>query len=524
MQAPYSRTYFDLLCEQSARAGSAPCVISREGVLTYAEFEARARRAAGVLRGLGIRRHDRVGLLCNNRREWLEICFGAHALGAVLFPFSTWSRPAELAYLLDHSKPAVVAALEQFGKQDFAATLAAWAGRILSLSSRAIGNGPVYFDLCARTEPLDTLPPGEGASAQDDAFVLSTSGSSAQPKAVRLKHCALIENAFNIGERQRLTPDDRVLVAPPLFWIYGCGNALLAALTHGSAVVLVDRFEPAEVLRLIEEHRCTSIYTLPAMTHALISDPAFTRQRTSSVRTGLTIGSAEDVRLVAETLGVPQICNIYGLTETYGNCCVTSCDAPLAERMAGQGRPLPGVTLRIVHPQTREPLPSGQIGEVEVAGYITPGYFKPAATDQVNSWTGDGFFRTRDLGSLGEGDTFHFAGRCSDIIKRAGINVSPSEIEAALQLHPLVRQAAVVGAPDKRRGELIFAFIVSTADGSDIAETLRRYCNERLSSYKVPDYFELCDSLPITDTGKLARGVLRERALRLMGSERQAGT
>ena len=191
-----------------------------------------------------------------------------------------------------------------------------------------------------------SLAPGDGASAADDALILYTSGSSARPKAVRLQHYAIIENGFNIGERMGLGPEDRVLLAPPLFWAYGACNALPATLSHGAALVLQERFEAGEWIGLVERHRCTAAYTLPSITGAVLRHPEFAPERVASLRTGLMIGSPEEVRIAAERLGAAEICNIYGSTETYGNCCVTPHDWRLDRRMKGQGPPLPGMRLR----------------------------------------------------------------------------------------------------------------------------------------------------------------------------------
>src|SRR5262249_5599219 len=159
-----------------------------------------------------------------------------------------------------------------------------------------------------------------------------TSGSSARPKAVPLRHYGLIENGFAIGERMGLTASDRVFVAVPLFWAYGAVNALPATLTHGGTMVLQAAFEPVEALELIERHCCTATYTLPNMTAALLEAEEFGPPRVESLRTGLTLGSAAEVVRAAEGLGAERICNIYGGTETYGNCCVTPSEWPLARR------------------------------------------------------------------------------------------------------------------------------------------------------------------------------------------------
>ena len=180
--------------------------------------------------------------------------------------------------------------------------------------------------------------------------------------------------------------------------------------------------------------------------------------------------------------------------------------------MASQGPPLPGNVLRIVDAETGAPLTAGETGLVEVTGHVTPGYAGASAEHNATAFTGDGYFRTGDLGFLDDAGDFHFAGRDSDVIKRAGINVSPAEVESLLLQHPDVAQAAVVGAPAGERGEAIVAFVVPRLGVALDPEALRAHCRALASSYKVPDWFEFCAALPVTETGKLFRRALKERA------------
>jgi fatty-acyl-CoA synthase len=531
MKTPHSRTLFDLLCEQAGRFPRHVAVICGERAASYRDLADGAGRIGAALRANGIGRGDRIGILLDNRLEWLEACFGASALGVVAVPFSTWSKPGELAYLLADSGVDALIALNAFGGQDFAASLAAlvpeasaampgrWRSRdyphlhLIVMLGGDVAPGWIGYDEFRAAAPLEA---GEWASPDDDALVLYTSGSSARPKAVRLQHFAVIENGFAIGERMGISPDDRVLLAPPLFWAYGACNALPATLSHGAALVLEGRFDAGEWIGLVERHRCTAVYTLPSITGAVLRHPDFRPERVASLRTGLMIGSPEEVRVAAEDLGAAQICNIYGATEIYGNCCVTPNDWPLDRRMAGQGPALPGVTLRIVDPESGRAVPSGETGTLEVAGYVTPGYCGASAEHNGAAFTADGYFRTGDLGFVDEAGGFHFVARGTDIIKRAGINVSPAEIESLLLQHPAVAQAAVVGAAWGERGEAIVAFVVAKPAAELTADKLRAHCRALASSYKVPDRIEIRATLPVTETGKLFRRALREEAERLM--------
>ncbi len=516
MRPPFSRTFFELLAEQAERSPDAEFVVADGRRHTYSDVHARASRLAAGMQARGLRRGDRVALLCDNRIEWIEVFFAAAALGIGVAPFSTWSTPAEIEHLIVDSRARVMFSIEAFSNQQFIDNVLALqrSNPAITLEALVSLDGPERtgvepIDLWRASATLAPLDPGTGPSAGDEAMVLYTSGSSSRPKAVPLLHFASIENGFNIGERQGQRASDRTLVSVPLFWAYGAVNALPVVLSHGGAMVLQRSFEPGAALDLIEKERCTAIYTLPAMTNALLAHPAFEARRTRSLRTGVTIGASQDVIRAATQLGASEICNIYGGTEGYGNCCVTPHDWPLERRAVCQGPALPGVTLRIRSAETGDACAQGEVGEIEVRGYLTPGYDGYSAQFNSDTFTSDGFFRTGDLGSLDAQGALQFAGRTSEMIKRSGINVSPAEVEETLLRDPDVALAAVTGVADQVRDEIIVAFLVAEPGRTIDTERVRALCKERLSRYKVPDRIYVTDRLPLTVTGKLMRRELR---------------
>ena len=529
-----ARTYFDLCKEQAARYGEAPAVIHAGKTVSYLSLMEKAAQVAAALRAEGVRYGDRIGILIPNRPEWIEIAIGAGGAGAVAVPFSTWSTKQELDFLLRDSAVTHLFALARFSDRNYAADLAALIpdlleGRVSCAFPRLknviiIEPGDFYgftdYDrFLADRPPLAVLPPGEMASAGDDALILYTSGSSALPKAVRLKQHGCIENGFNSGERHGYGPNDRVLLAPPLFWSYGSANALSAVMTHGACIVLQDKFGSAESLDLIETHACTALYTLPGMTASLIRDPAFSRDRVKTLRTGLTIGSPQDVHEAATKLGVSEICNVYGATETYGNCCVTWHHWPLEKRMECQGPPLPGNMIRFVDEVSGAEVEFGQPGLAEVKGFITPGYTNASIDQNDKAFTQDGYYRTGDIGCFDPEGHFVFIGRNTEMIKRAGINISPAEVENILLMHPKVESAGVVGVVDRERGELAIAFIVARRGTEPTEAELLAHCRSVASKYKVPDRIEIRSTLPLTPTGKLQRRELKEHATDLVTTQ-----
>ena len=344
----------------------------------------------------------------------------------------------------------------------------------------------------------------QAVAPSDICYILYTSGSTAAPKGVTLAHGPLIANGFDIGERQHLCAADRLWLAVPLFWSFGAANALPAIMTHRGCVVLQESFEPGEALALIERERCSVYYGMGNMARAMLEHEDHPGRRLGAMRTGLTIGPPEDIRMTIKALGAEELCNVYGSTETYGNCAVTDARDPLELRLSTQGPPLPGMTLRAVDLVTRRPLPQGEIGELAVSGHVTPGYYRTPELD-AEAFDKDGYFLTGDLGSIEMDGRVRFRGRLKEMIKTGGINVAPLEVEQVLLQHPDIVQAYVVGAPDPSKGEIVAAAVELRAGATANTASIVALCRERLASYKVPERFAFraAGELPRTPTGKI---------------------
>lgn len=522
MSAPERGTLPGVLGELAAEVGDQPALVEDERSLSYAELARNARRTAGGLAELGVSAGDHVAILMENRIEWVEAMFGVLELGATVVGVSTWAEPRELEYYLGHSDATAIVATASFVGTDFASRLES----LLGYEQHPVGG--LAADCCPQLETVvlcgadrpgaatfDGLlagPPeaaGEGPTPADDALLLYTSGSTSKPKGVRLRHGELIENGYQIGQRMQLGPRDRFWLATPLFWSYGSANALCAMLTHGASALLQAPFDAERAVELAADHDCTVYYGMPNMARDMVAADAFV-DRTLSFRTGTTIGQPEDIAFTIDKLGVPELCNVYGSTETYGNCAVTDCTLPRETRLETQGRPLAGQEIVVVDPDTGDRLPPGEVGEIRVGGRITPGYHN-AREQRQERFDETGFLKMGDLGRLDEAGRVQFRGRLESVIKTGGINVSAMEVEEYLLEHTAVEQAYVVGLEDQTKGQLV-ATVLVPEPGATLTKAAVREHARGMASYKRPTEIAIVPAaeLPETDTGKLKRAALTE--------------
>jgi len=510
---PASRTIADLIDELAQRYPDREAIVGAGQRYTYRALRAEVRRLARGLHALGVRRGDKVAILMGNRPEWLIADFAITLLGAVMVGVNTWATARELQHILSHSDTRFLFCVARFLKHDYAAMLPELdlpkLERVICVGDGGRPGWLSYEELISQGGEETAIDAAQRAvQPHDMAYLLYTSGSTALPKGVQIQHYALIENMWHIGERQRVTEHDRLWLAVSLFWGLGCENALFNLLTHGGCIVLQEHFDAGEALELIERERCTVFYGTPNMAQTLHEHPDRAKRDLSSLRGGATIGTPEQIMRVVE-LGAREICNIYGLTETYGNCNVADARDPLEKRISNVGRPLPGVDQRIVDPASGRILPAGEVGEVRVKGYVTIGYYKdPERTREA--FDENGFFRTGDLGMLDAEGYLHFRGRIKEMVKTGGINVAPIEVEEVLLSHPAVQAAFVTGVPDAVHDELLAAVIVPKRGATLSERELTEHCRKSLATYKVPRLIRFAaeEELPLTTTGKVQKNRL----------------
>ncbi len=522
---PLSRTIPALLREQASKHGQREAIVAGSARLSYGQLHQQVLQTARALAALGVKRGDHVAILMGNRVEWVLSFLALQQLGAVAVGLNTWATPRELEFALSHAQISCLISVDSFRRSDYRAVLADMAPHAQRLPDlrrtvwlAADPQRPPQLDaqagelswadllaMAPQVEQSQVEAAGEAVSPDDVGMLLYTSGSTATPKGILLQQGNWITNSFHIGERQHVTHEDRVWLGVSLFWSFGSVNAMPNLLSHGGCVVLQEHFDAGGALELIERERCSIVYVTPNMVQAMSDHPDRARRDLSSLRSGATIGTPEQIGQVV-ALGVREICNVYGLSETYGNCAVIDAAEPLEMRLHSVGQPLPDVTARICHIETGAVLPAGEVGEIRIRGPLFLAYYKePEKTRE--SYDEDGFFRSGDLGLLDEQGRLYYRGRLKEMIKSGGINIAPVEVEEILMRHPSVLTAYVIGVPHPTLDEALVAIIISQAGQQAQADELKAHCQRELAAYKVPSRFHFTtpDRLPLTTTGKLQK-------------------
>lgn len=504
--------------------------------LTYRELDQQVDRLATGLAGLGVVRGDRVAIWMVNRTEWLVAYFALARLGAVLVALNTRYTTQECRHILDVAQVKAIIMQDRYRRHDYVAALrelcpevdAADPGRWTSAALPALREVIVVGDTARGARRYDEVvaagtralaggaaPPREHIDVDDLFLLLFTSGTTSTSKGVMLTHRNIVANNFGSGERQRLTAADRMLFVLPLASAFSCAHGLIAILSHHGTCVLLDSFSAESCLRTIEQERCTTMYGVASMFQDLIELPDRDRFDISTLRTGVGILTPEAAEAIRSELGIPEYHNGWGLTESGGVNTMTTVADPEDIRTGTVGTPLPGVEIKLVDPATGAMVEHGEPGEILIRGAaVSPGYFRePEATAALIDT--DGWLHSADLGQLLPGGYLKYLGRLKDVIKTNGFSVAPSEIDSVICLLPGVRAAAVVGVPDPRMMEAVYAFVVrddSSAGPDD--EAVRAHCARHLAGFKVPKYIEFTDGdLPRNELGKLLKRQLREAAI-----------
>ncbi|MEV7981774.1 long-chain fatty acid--CoA ligase [Streptomyces sp. NPDC086519] len=492
-----------------AQRPDAVVVAQGDQTLTVRQLHERVNRLAAALTELGVRRGDVVALLLYNRPEFLELVYAASRVGAVLLPLNYRLSEQEWQYILGHAQARAVVT-----EPEFAPALERGAGCLTDLEHRILVGGPAsgpwlgYEDLLAAHQGAHVDPVDAGA---DDLHrLMYTSGTTSRPKGVRITYGNL--EAKNLAHIVHfgLTAADTTLVCGPLYHVGGLDMPGLATLYAGGGVVLQRRFDPVGTLHAIQRHRVTNLWLAPAMVNAVLEVPDRDTYDTTSVR--FVLGGGEKtpepvLRRVMTAFPNAWFADAYGLTETVSGDTFLDREHALS-KLGSVGRPVPHTRVRIVDDEGKE-VPAGELGEITLRGpKVFAGYWrdeKATAAALRNGW-----FHTGDIGHLDEDGFLYIDDRKKDMIVSGGENIATPEVERVLYEHPAVLEAAVVGLPHPRWGEVPRAFVVLRPDTSAGAGDLREFCRARLARFKVPARFDFVGELPRTPSGKVLKRTLRD--------------
>ncbi len=472
--------------------------------VSYAELHQRAMRAGSMLQGIGLVPGDRVGILCLNNVEAIDLIFGAILAGIVPVSLPWKAVPQEYAGII-----ADAGVKHVFAAPMFMPALAAL--------SATVKVHPLDEDLKKFLSTSGKLKPVV-RKAEDLAAIIYTSGTTGTPKGVMLSHANLYACASLCAmETPGFGPTTRLLVCGPLYSIFGFG-AFFSSLYTGCTAVLLPMFDPASTLAAIQDEQVTHALFAPIMMRAMAAVSDADTYDMGSLQHIQYGGSPmpENLLRAATSLFQCDFTQVYGLTETTGVGCALRYDDHRAILAAQPGGVVPpigsagkiGLGLQLqVCDDLGAPLPHGEVGEVRMKGdVVSMGYW--GDREENERFRSDGWFITGDMGVLDEAGYLTLVDRRNDMIVSKGVNIFPAEVELVLEKHPDVKECAVVSAPHEDYGEEVCAVLVGTGRKMELQE-VRKWCEGKVADSKLPSRLEYMDALPRTLTGKVLRRAVR---------------
>jgi long-chain acyl-CoA synthetase len=465
--------------------------------VSYGALAQGTAQLAGVLAERGIGPGDSVGVMLPNVPYFPVAYYGVLRLGAAVVPMNVLLKGREVEYYLEDSGAKALIAWHGFEEE--ARVGAAAAGVELIVVE------PGEFEaLMGAAEPVLEVADRD---EQDTAVILYTSGTTGSPKGAELTHVNLLTNArVNVETLIKITADDRLLGALPLFHSFGQTCTMNAGVLAGATISLIPRFDPVKALEILQRDEITVFMGVPTMYNAFLAVPNHKDYDTSNLRTCISGGASlpvETLNAFEQEFGA-KILEGYGLSETSP---VASFNHPDKERKPGSiGTPIQGVEMKLVDDDGNDvPMGGDEVGEIAIRGHnVMKGYWrKPEATaDSIDS---DGWFKTGDMARVDEDGYFFIVDRKKDLIIRGGYNVYPREVEEVLFAHPAIQEAAVVSVPHADLGEEVGAAVALKAGEQASAEEIQEHCKSQVAAYKYPRHVWFVDELPKGPTGKVLK-------------------
>ena len=521
--------YFDQIANQYPEHLA---LISRhQGIRwTYSEFQHQIDKMADGLIAIDIGKGDRIGIWAPNCYEWCLTQFASAKIGAIMVCINPAYRLIELEYALNKVECKAIVCADRFKSSDYLQMLQALAPELNEctpglLSSeklphlttvirmgetRTAGmyNFAEVVDSGGRQEFQHLAELKETLSADDAINIQFTSGTTGKPKGATLSHVNILNNAKYVGDALRLTDNDKLCIAVPLYHCFGMVLGSLVCITHGSTIVLPGGgFDPLTTLQAVSEEGCTALHGVPTMFISELEHPRFAEFDLSTLRTGIMGGSpcpVEIIKRVIQDMHMSQVLIAYGQTETGPINHITDVDDHIDKRVGTVGKAVPKVEIKLVD-ESGEIVATGEEGEICCRGYsVMRGYWnddeKTTETIDQNGWLHAG-----DIGIMDDEGYVQIVGRLSDMIIRGGENIYPREIEEFLYTHPKIQEVQVIGVKDAYFGEQVCACIQVRQGESITEEEVKKFCKDKISHFKVPHYMKFVDEYPMTVTGKIQK-------------------
>ena len=489
--------------------------------VSWYEFRRRVDRAAKALLEAGVQRGDCVAMRCTPRIEFMVTLLATAKVGARWLGISPKFAPDELRPIIADAQPKVFITLREFGGHDFEDDFRALWNEFGCIRKALVIGEPfegaedfrAYISAVRDDQDTNLARRIAMAAPDDDVLLMYTSGSTGRPKGVLHTHRSILAGTAVQLERFGTTCESRSLLHFPINHVAADVELGFASVCAGAAIVMMERFDAAETLRIVEKEGITIFGQIPAMFLMQLQSPAWALTDFGKVRVFIWSGVAapramiEALAQTAQATGAGLLTG-YGSTEVGGFVSYTEPGDDMDTLHRTAGKAAAPFELRIVD-ERRRPMATGEIGEIALRGpMMMKGYFNdPAATAEVLDV--EGWYYTRDLARMDDRGYIHICGRKSEMFKSGGENIFPREIEEVLEGHPSVLLSAVLGVPDPVYQEVGRAF-VSLRPGHDLSESdLRAYCKERLANFKVPRRFDFRESLPLLPTGKVNKPALK---------------
>ncbi|MGM8214717.1 o-succinylbenzoate--CoA ligase [Bacillaceae bacterium W0354] len=481
----------------------------------YQTLEGMVTKFASSLKELGYEKGDHIALVVGNTPHYVIGLYGAMRLGVTVIPINPIYTVDEISYIINNGDVKGVITLDVLVEKFEAMNqllpnvehyIVCQTNPNVNAMNSSLGEKVYSFEKLVQNGGLDLQRPV--LHEDETAVILYTSGTTGKPKGAMLTHKNLYSNAKDVAEYLEMDENDRVIAALPMFHVFCLTVALNAPLYNGATVLIVPKFSPEVIFKLIKDYKVTVFSGVPTMYNYLLQYPKEEEKDLSSMRLCISGGASMPVALLEqfEQRFDVQVSEGYGLSEASPVTCFNPLDRP---RKAGSiGRSIVNVENKVVDEDGNE-LPPGEVGELIVKGpNVMKGYYK--MPEETKATIKNGWLHTGDMARMDDEGYFYIVDRKKDLILVGGYNVYPREVEEVLYHHEKVTEVAVIGVPDRNLGESVIAFVV-VKDDSVTEEELHDFCKEKLAKYKCPEEIRFIDELPKNTTGKILRRSLRDQ-------------